>query len=314
MAARAISLFLCGDVMTDGCESGAGHRTLWLRDAGQLTPAGRRAHAGLKHRDAEISGTATVIDTVVAAREYVERGWSVIPLQHADKRPLIRWQEFQYRRAEPPEVESWLQRWPDANLGVVTGLVSGLIVVDIDPAHGGEESLAALQAAKGTLPVTQSVRTGGGGRHLYFRHPGGVIRNRAGLRPGIDLRGDGGYVVAPPSLHPNGRRYAWIPDRGSHEAALASLPVWLLTSEAHQSPLIGRPPAYWRELLRTGVPEGERNNSIASLTGHLLWHGVDPEVACELMICWNRVRCRPPLGDDEAIRTVNSIARLHVDR
>ena len=253
-------------------------------------------------------------NTAAAAREYLERGWSVIPLRQADKRPLIRWQEFQYRHAEQREVESWLQGWPDANLGIVTGLVSGLIVVDIDPAHGGEESLAALEASQGTLPVTQSVRTGRGGRHLYFRHPGGVIHNRVGLRPGIDLRGDGGYVVAPPSLHPNGRRYAWIPGRGPHEVALSPLPLWLLTRDVHQSQLIGHPPAYWRELLRIGVSEGERNNSIASLTGHLLWHGVDPDVACELMICWNRVRCRPPLGDDEVIRTVNSIARLHVDR
>jgi hypothetical protein len=59
------------------------------------------------------------------------------------------------------------------------------------------------------------------------------------------------------------------------------------------------------------VPEGERNTTVASLTGHLLWHGVDPEVTMELLLCWNRVRCRPPLTDDEVIRTVLSITRLH---
>ena len=64
--------------------------------------------------------------------------------------------------------------------------------------------------------------------------------------------------------------------------------------------------------MRRGVAEGERNNTIASLTGHLLWHGVDPEVALQLLLCWNRVRCRPPLSDDEVARTVESIRRTHV--
>jgi hypothetical protein len=71
---------------------------------------------------------------------------------------------------------------------------------------------------------------------------------------------------------------------------------------------------YWRKLVADGVTEGERNNTIASLTGHLLWHGVDPDVVLELLLCWNRVRCRPPLPDDEVIRTVDSIARLHQQR
>jgi hypothetical protein len=69
--------------------------------------------------------------------------------------------------------------------------------------------------------------------------------------------------------------------------------------------------SHWRRLLREGVAEGERNNSIASLAGHLLWHGVDAEVATELLLTWNAVRCRPPLDADEVVRTVASITRLH---
>jgi hypothetical protein len=68
---------------------------------------------------------------------------------------------------------------------------------------------------------------------------------------------------------------------------------------------------YWRELIHKAVPEGTRNSTIASLAGHLLWHGVDAEVVLELLLCWNRVRCSPPLGDDEVLRTVESITRLH---
>ena len=68
---------------------------------------------------------------------------------------------------------------------------------------------------------------------------------------------------------------------------------------------------YWRNIIKQGPPEGERNTTIASLTGHLLWHGVDTEVVQELLLCWNRVRCRPALSDDEVVHTVYSVARLH---
>ncbi len=70
--------------------------------------------------------------------------------------------------------------------------------------------------------------TGGGGRHLYFRHPGGIVRNRVGLAPGIDVRGDGGCVVAPPSVHPSGKRYAWVASHGPEDSPLARAPAWLL--------------------------------------------------------------------------------------
>lgn len=73
----------------------------------------------------------------------------------------------------------------------------------------------------------------------------------------------------------------------------------------------GHPVAYWRELIARGVPEGRRNSTIASFAGHLLWRGVDPDVVAELLLCWNRERCEPPLPDEEVLRTVASITRLH---
>jgi hypothetical protein len=136
-----------------------------------------------------------------AALEYLELGWSVIPIRHRDKRPAIRWQEFQQRRASQSEVRAWFRERPDNNVGIVTGAISGLVVLDIDPGHGGEDSLARLLREHGPLPQTVEARTGGGGRHVYFAHPGGVVRNKVGLAPGIDVRGDGGCVVAPPSVH-----------------------------------------------------------------------------------------------------------------
>jgi hypothetical protein len=198
-------------------------------------------------------------------------------------------------------------------VGIVTGLVSNLVVLDVDAAHGGEASLQRLVQAHGPLPWTVEARTGGGGRHLYFIHPGGLVPNRAGFRPGLDLRGDGGYVVAPPSVHPSGRAYAWAATGDPERAVPAALPAWLLhaVSGALGKGRVGHTREHWRRLVAEGVVEGVRNASLASLTGHLLFRGADPEVVLELMLAWNRARCRPPLADEEVARTVESITRAH---
>lgn len=246
----------------------------------------------------------------VAALAYAARGWSPIPIEPRGKRPLVPWLDFQQRIAEPREIAAWFARWPDANVGIVTGRVSGLVVVDIDARHGGPDSLRELERAHGPLPPTVEAASGGGGRHLYFAPAEAPLHNRVGIRPGIDLRGEGGCVVAPPSIHPSGRRYAWIKGHAPDTLAPASLPAWFATLVRGAAPS-GHPLAHWRRLVREGVAEGERNNTLASLTGHLLWRGVDPEVALELLLAWNRMRCRPPLTDDEVARVVASIARLH---
>jgi hypothetical protein len=244
-----------------------------------------------------------------AALDYGRLGWSVIPIEPRGKRPLVRWQVFQHRRAEPTEIGDWFKRWPEANIAVVTGVVSGLVVLDLDPRHGAQESLAALLGERGSLSETVEARTGGGGRHLYFAHPGEMVRNRVGIAPGIDLRGDGGYVVAPPSMHACGEPYRWT--RAPEVFRVAPLPTWLLEAASDERARHGRPLSHWRELLRDGVAEGERNDTVASLAGHLLRYGVDPEVATELLLAWNQSRCRPPLDAEEVVRTVRSITRLH---
>jgi len=246
-----------------------------------------------------------------AARDYLRRGWSVIPLQPRSKLPAIRWEQFQRQRANAEALAHWARRWPLLNIGIVTGAASGLVVLDLDQRHNGLESLTALEHRHGALPPTVEVETGGGGRHLYFTCPPTAPRNKVGLAPGIDLRGAGGMVVAPPSLHPSGGRYRW---RQGHEPGAlrpAALPRWL-ERLAHDAPAgRGHRLAHWRALVREGVEKGMRNTTIASFSGHLLWQGVDTEVVLELMLCWNRVRCRPPLEDGEVARVVASIARLH---
>ena len=246
-----------------------------------------------------------------AARSYLARGWSVVPVQGRSKRPLIKWEPLQHSRAKDKDLEAWFRRWPDANVALVTGEISGLVVLDVDPRHGGDDSLTELERRYGPLPQTVESISGGGGRHIYFLHPGNVLRNRVGLTAGVDLRGDGGMIIVPPSVHPNGRRYEWEVSHHPDDTPLAPMPAWLLALAHGETPYLGHSSSHWQDLVREGVAEGERNNTIASLTGHLLWHGVDPAVVAELLLCWNQVRARPPLSDEEVTRTVESIVRTH---
>ena len=120
---------------------------------------------------------------------------------------------FKIATRDKDQIRWWWTDWPNANIGVATGPASGCFVLDIDAKNGGIESLAQIEAVHGQLPRTLEVLTGSGGgsRHLYFRYPIGLqIGNSAGrIAPGIDVRGDGGYVVAPPSRHISGNRYVF---------------------------------------------------------------------------------------------------------
>jgi hypothetical protein len=199
---------------------------------------------------------------------------------------------------------SLIARWPDCTgVGVATG--AGLVVLDVD-GDAGAESLHELERQHGELPSTVSAVTGGGGAHHYFASR--AIRNSAGkLGPGLDVRGEGGYVVAPPSLHPNGRRYEWDNSPGCTE--LVPLTGWLKRLLGERGNGRARLPSEWATLVRDGVSEGQRNDTAARLAGHLLAHGIGAEETFEWLLCWNRRGgCQPPLPDTELGRVVVSIA------
>ena len=170
-------------------------------------------------------------------RQLADLGFSIFPVERGGKRPLVKWERFQSERADPAQVDTWAGR--DTNVGIATGAVSGLLVLDLD-------SEAAITEAEALgLPNTLTVRTGKG-LHAYFQHPGGKVGNRAGLKPGWDIRGDGGYVVGPGSLHPSGKRYEWQNPPGLFE--LAPLPEWLAKmlappAEAKPTPASSAAPA-----------------------------------------------------------------------
>jgi hypothetical protein len=147
----------------------------------------------------------------LAAMTYAERGWSVIPIEPRGKRPLVPWLEFQQRLASAAEIDAWFDRWPAANIAIVTGRVSGLVVLDLDPRHGGQASIERLRDEHGPLPRTVEAETGGGGRHLYFAHPGGPRQPRrppAGHRPARRrrLRRRAAFAACERTTLPVGRR------------------------------------------------------------------------------------------------------------
>ncbi len=143
-----------------------------------------------------------------AALQYAEKGLSIIPCIPTDKKPYIQWTEYQTRRASADEIRAWWQKWPRAMIGIVTGEISNLFVVDCDnPA--AYETIQKLLPDSLMIPTSRTPRTEGGW-HLYFTHPkGGNITIKAGVLSGIDYRGNGGYVIAPPSINGTGKAYAW---------------------------------------------------------------------------------------------------------
>jgi hypothetical protein len=206
--------------------------------------------------------------------------------------------------AREQTVRAWWDRWPDANVGIATGSVSGLIVLDVDPRHGGDDSLVALERQHDPLPQTVRAMTGGGGSHPYFSHPGGIVRNKVAIAPGLDVRGDGGYVIAPPSIHETGRRYEWDVGASPGEVTLQAAPAWLLALISNGGRERCRADAITLE-----IREGERNRRLYQLACGLRRHGIGERAIREALAAINRYHVVPPIEDDELGRIAASAAR-----
>lgn len=159
-------------------------------------------------------------DTLTLAKDYIQTGFSVIPLKPRSKIPAVPWRELQKRLPTEKELEAWFGSGSRYNIGIVTGEVSGLAVLDADSAK-------AVEWCEANLPQTPAVKTARG-RHYYFRFRPGLKNsvNVNGLK--LDVRGEGGYVAAPPSVHETGAVYHWVEGRGLDEMPLAELPLQLL--------------------------------------------------------------------------------------
>jgi archaellum biogenesis ATPase FlaH len=248
------------------------------------------------------------MDTLRIAKFYASRSWQIFPCKPHDKTPLVKWADV--ATTDVNMIIGWWEVHPDANIGLACGARSGIVVLDVDPAHGGNDSLRALVSIHGELPVTPIAKTGGGGRHYLFAHPGIEIRNSAGLLGvGLDIRGDGGYIVAPGSVHPNGNMYTWEPDYLPSKTPLAAMPEWMIAllhtkqteKTQHISPS-GEDSVYI---------QGGRNQALTSLAGTMRRRGMGEASILAGLLVENAARCFPPLDDAEVAQISKSVIRYN---
>jgi archaellum biogenesis ATPase FlaH len=202
------------------------------------------------------------------------------------------------------QIKKWWKKHPDANIGLVTGSVSGLIVLDID--DGGEEELSKHPS----LPDTVESVTGSGGRHIFFANPEyKIIKNKVKFCVGLDIRAEGGYVVVPPSLHASGKRYertnGVIPTRDN----LAECPEWLIEATDSKKR---------KELITSTdngdkIPEGARNDTLFKYASRLRNNGLLKEEIITLVTSRNKDKCETPLDEREIMRLIESALSYPAD-
>ena len=246
-----------------------------------------------------------------AALALARRGLRVFPCVERRKTPMI---EDNLKRATTDEstIKGWWYR-RHFNIGIATGPGSGIWVLDLD-GQEDEGWLRQREAEYGSLPETVEAITGNG-RHLYFRWPTGeiIIRNTQDRDDFPDIRGEGGYVLAPPSVHPSGRRYAWSVDSADE---FADAPDWLITLVAKGGNGGGEPmtPERWRSFVDDRFDGSHRGHAIARLAGLMLRKYFDPYVALSLCRLFNEGRCVEPLPDSDVARIVAAIAEREATR
>jgi len=240
---------------------------------------------------------------------YLDMGWCVYPAHSVNlhtgfcscgrlecpcpgKHPIGQWSEFQRRLPTSHEVNLWFSVL-DCNIGTVTGLISGIAVVDID----GDEGIANAKTLG--LEATLTSRTGGGGYHMFYSITT-PTRSKVQVLKGVDIRGDGGYIVLSPSLHRSGKHYEWLEPRG-----LAPF-----DPEPFERPSYSSSGDDWSYELLQGVSTGNRSVSAARLSGRYFSMGLSIEEVWILMQGWNQ-RNNPPLDLVELKRTVESVKKKH---
>lgn len=271
------------------------------------------------------------VNLVDHAKAYIKKGWSLIPLwwvefpgvcacykkgecSSAGKHPITAEVGVNAPCKTPLDVELWWARHPMANIGVATGAQSGFVVLDVDPKGGGWDSLHGLMKRHGPIGETYVSVTGSGGRHILFRHPGKPVRNSVGCMPGIDIRGDGGLIVAPPSMHSSGCRYGWHSQGHPARARLLAMPGWMeksLRSNGEKKKVGAKKNGGWPKPGKvfdlSAVPrfsEGERNDEMCRIVGRLIWESRDLDEVMSLAHKINESRCNPSLPEREVTRLV----------
>ena len=233
---------------------------------------------------------------------YAERGWPVIPITPNEAHPplITKWQDK--ATCDTIQISEWLGTTPEANVAILTGSESGVVVVDVDMKNGknGKATLAALVKQHGGF-TTRTASSPTGGAHYYFKWPGYKIANRTGFVPGIDFRGDGGYIVASPSKRAEGA-YEWVNDN-----EIADCPEWLLDLITLKTKAANEAEAGASS--NEKIKEGGRDIYLTSLAGAMRHKGAVQEAIHAALIEQNKSMCEPPLSAGQVKKIANSIGK-----
>lgn len=230
---------------------------------------------------------------------YVDSGWSILPVKPDEKRPyMTNWLQYMHTKATPKMVDNWFKSLSGAGVGVVTGKISNIVVLDVE-----NYCKTPIEDLLKKYPTQMVARSGSGGWHLYYQYPTGVskVSNRVGIFEGADLRGDGGFIVLPPTRHPSGGYYEWIQTGIPGAFPLAFLDMESKPTVQNEGWIV--------EALR-GVSEGGRNDTCARLAGYLFKKGINYDIVEAMLLEWNE-RNDPPMPVKEVRTTIKSIERSH---
>lgn len=277
---------------------------------------------------------AAISPIVQYAIEYANRGWLVFPCHSMrsgkcscgkdcgspGKHPRTK-NGVKDAALDADVLTRWWAAWPDANIGLATGKESGLFAIDIDPQKGGPESLVVIESQRGRLPPSLRAKTGSGGWHFFYKYPADIaVKNRqdlGGFR-GVDVRGDGGYVIAAPSNHASGNYYEWL---GADDLADAPA-AWLEFLAAEPSAEIQSGPKEWTtdagiiaraiRYLAACPPavsgQGGHGRTFAVAGSIVQGFGIEPSAALGLLLTHYNPRCMPPWRESELRHKINDAA------
>lgn len=289
----------------------------------------------------DFSKTGSAMSKVNTLLYFAQTGFPILPLHYitprnecscgklncssAAKHPLTK-HGLKDASTNKMVITEWYNRYPLANVGILTGKISNLIVLDVDPRHDGDQSLALMQQEFGPLPPTVKVKTGGNGFHFYFKYANASanIPNRANFLKGLDIRADGGYIVAPPSIHATKLEYTWDMSINT----IAPIPDWLeelIMNKQHSiqsnTKIILPTPQAQAHLVNQNTAnsqpfyyEGTRNNGLCSIGGLLRAKGATPLQIQTALEALNKTLCFPPLALKEVTTISHSVSKYQAPK
>lgn len=240
-------------------------------------------------------------NSLQAALDYAERGFSVIPVREDNKKSFVSWEEYQKRRATPEEIRAWWAKYPKAMIGIVCGEISGIFVIDCDT-KDSYEAIQRLLPDSFLCPIAKTPR----GWHLWFLFSSTYkIPNRAKVLPDVDARTTGGYIIAPPSINAEGKAYVWQEGLALGEVELATVPDALLKNISLYTYRGNKENVRTENNSLQFLTQGSRDDDLYHIANCLIKSGCKEDIARQVIVILAN-KCIPPFPEDEAQTKIDS--------